>query len=116
MDAIAAMNVGVDLSTWSTINETMKNKVVEREDEIKELRLKLLENRESQHLGCKSEIKDLKSQIATLHKNNILQRVAIVYTPDNTELRAKELDTEAEDLRKKLTQVQSELRHANDHL
>ena len=45
MDGIAAMNYGVDLSVWSTISETLKNKVAEREDEIKELRLKILEHR-----------------------------------------------------------------------
>lgn len=47
MDAIAAMNAGADLFTWSNIKETLKNKVAEREYEIKELRLKLMENRES---------------------------------------------------------------------
>ena len=83
----------------------MTNKLDERDDEIKELRLKILEDRESQHLGCKYEIKDLKSQIATLQKNNMLQQVEIVYTPDNTELRAKELETETDQLRKQLTQV-----------
>ena len=70
MDGIAAMNAGAHLSAWSTISETLKNKVAEREDEIKELILKILEDRESQHLGCNSEIEDLKSQIATLQKNN----------------------------------------------
>ena len=93
MDAIAAMNAGANLFAWSPINETLKKKLAEREDEIKDLRLKLLDNQESQHLGCKSEIEDLKSQIATLQKNNILRPVAILYTPDNTELRAKELET-----------------------
>ena len=73
MDGIAAMNAGGDVSVWSTISETLKNKVAEREDEIKEIRLKIPEDRESQHLGCKSEIEDLKSQIATLQKNNILR-------------------------------------------
>ena len=76
----------------------MKNKLAKRDDEIKELRLKILEDRESQHLVCKSEIEDLKSQISTLQKNTMLQRVAIVYTPDNTKLRAKELETEIEQL------------------
>ena len=73
MDASAAMNAGADLSAWSTIKETLTNKLAERDDEIKELRLKTLEDRESQHLGCKFEIEDLKSQIATLQKNTILQ-------------------------------------------
>ena len=72
------------ISAWSTIKETLENKVAEREDEIKELRLKILEDRESQYLGCKYEIEYLKFQIATLQKNTMLQRVAIVYTPDNT--------------------------------
>ena len=72
MDAIATMNARADLSTWSTIKETMDNKIAKRDDDIKELRLKILEDRESQHLGCKSEIEDLKSQIATLQKNNML--------------------------------------------
>ena len=94
----------------------MANKLAERDNKIKELRLKILEDRESQHLGCKSEIEDLKSQIATLQKNNILQLVAIVYTPDNTKLRAKELEIKTEQLRKKLTQVQSMLKRANDRL
>ena len=116
MDASAAMNARADLSAWPTIKETLTNKRAKRDDEIKELRLKILEHRESQHLGCKSEIEDLKSQIATLQKNNILQRVAIVYTPDIIDLRAKELETEAEHLRKKMTQVQSELKYANDCL
>ena len=62
----------------------MANKLSERDDETNELRLKILEDRESQHLGCKYEIQDLKSQISTLQKNNMLRRVAIVYTPDNT--------------------------------
>ena len=96
MDVIAAMNVGADLSAWSTIKETLKNKVAEREYKIKEIILKILEGRESQHLGFKFEIEYLNSQIATLQKNNMLQRVAIVYTPDNTELREKELETETE--------------------
>ena len=116
MDASVAMNVGFDLSAWSTIKETMANKIAERDDEIKELRLKILEDRESQHLGCKSEIEDLKSQIATLQKNNMLQRVEIVYTLDNTKLREKELEIETDQLKKKLTQVQSELKYANDRL
>ena len=89
MDASAAMNARADLSAWSTIKETLKNKLGDRDDEIKELRLKILEDRESQNLRCKYEIEDLKSQIATLQKNNMLQRVAIVYTPDNTKLREK---------------------------
>ena len=84
MDASASMNAGADLFAWSTIKETLTNKIAERDDEIKELRLKILEDRESKHLGCKSKIEDLKSQISTLQKNNMLQRVAIVYTPDNT--------------------------------
>ena len=54
MDVIAEMNIVADLSASSTIKETLKNKVAEREDEIKELRLKIMEDRESQHLGCKS--------------------------------------------------------------
>ena len=54
-------------------------------------------------MGCKSEIEDLKSEIATLKKNSILQPVGVVYTPDITESRAKELETEAEQLRKKMT-------------
>ena len=83
---------------------------------LKSSKKKLLEDRESKHLGCKSEIEDLKSQIATLKKNSILQRVAIVYTLDNTELRTKELETEAEQLKKKLNQVQSKLKYANDRL
>ena len=116
MDVIAAMNAGADLSAWSTTNETFKKKIAEKEDEIKELKKKLLEDRESKHLGCKSEIEDLKSQIATLKKNSILQRVGIVYTPDITDLRAKELETEAEQLRKKMSHVQSQLRHANECL
>ena len=72
MDASAVMNVGADLSVWSTIKETMENKLAERDDEIKELILKILEDRESKHLGCKSEIEDLKSQISTMQKNNML--------------------------------------------
>ena len=83
MDVSPAMNVGADLSAWSTIKETMESKLAERDDEIKDLRLKILEDRESQLLGCKSNIEDLKSQIATLQKNNMLQRVEIVYTPNN---------------------------------
>ena len=39
-----------------------------------------------------------------------------MYTPDNAELREKELDTKTQHLKKKLTQVQSELKYANDHL
>jgi len=67
-------------------------------------------------LGCKSEIEDLKSEIATLKKNNILQRVGVVYTPDITESRAKELETEAEQLRKENTHVQTDLRYAKERL
>ena len=67
-------------------------------------------------MGCKFEIEDLKSEIATLQKNNILQRVAIVYTPDITDLRAKELETEAEQLKKERTHVQTELRYAKERL
>ena len=96
--------------------ETLKNKLSERDDEVKDIRLKILEDRESQHLGCKFEIEDLKSQIATLQKNNMLQQVAIVYTPNNTELRENELETETEQLKKNLTQVQFDLKCANDRL
>ena len=73
MDASAEMNARAELSTSSTIKETMENKLPERDDEIKELILKILEDRESQHLGGKYEREDLKSQIATPQKNNILQ-------------------------------------------
>ena len=66
MDASAVMNDGTDLFAWSTIKETIENKLEERDDEIKEIRLKILEDIESQHLGCNFEIEDLKSQIATL--------------------------------------------------
>ena len=46
----------------------------------------------------------------------MLQWVAIVYTPNNTELREKELEIEIEKPRKKLTQVQFDLKHANDRI
>ena len=42
MDASAAMNAGADLSAWSTIKETLTNKLAERDNEIKELILKIL--------------------------------------------------------------------------
>ena len=48
MDASTVMDVGVDLSAWSTIKETMEKKLSKRDNEIKELRLKILEDRESQ--------------------------------------------------------------------
>ena len=73
MDVIVAINVGADIFGLSTIHETLKKKVDQREDEIKEIKLKILDNRESQHLGCKAEIENMKFQITTLQKKNMLQ-------------------------------------------
>ena len=66
MEAITVMNFGGDAFSSSTINESLKNNLVERETEIKVLNQKKLENKKVQHLGCENEIQELKSQIYTL--------------------------------------------------
>ena len=52
--------------TFGSSNQTLKKQLKEKEAKIIELNQKLLENRKAQHLGCDSEIQNLKSQIIAL--------------------------------------------------
>ena len=63
MKAIVAMDDGGDISSPTTMLEPLKKEVAQKDAEIKELKEKILDNEQVQHLGCKNEIKELKSQI-----------------------------------------------------
>jgi hypothetical protein len=49
--------------------ESLKMKISERDENIEELNIELLQKWKAQHLGCDTEIQKLKSQIVDLqHK------------------------------------------------
>ena len=66
------------------------------------------------HLGCDSEIRDLKSQIKSLQNKHVAE--AILYTPSDNDLRAQELEKEVQQVKRKLSVVQSELKWMKDDL
>ena len=80
--------------TFGSSDPTLKKKIEKKEAEIKDLHQKLLEKGKSLHLGCDSEIQDLKSQIKSLQEKPVAE--AILYTPSDTDLREQELKKEVQ--------------------
>ena len=86
----------------------MKKKIEEKEAEIRDLHPKLLEKGKALHLGCDSEIQYLQSQIKALQEKPMAE--AILCTPSDTNLRAQELEKEVQQVKRKLSAIQSELK------
>ena len=78
MKFIAAMNVGGDIFIPTTMLEPLKKEVSQKDVEIKDIKKKILENRQVKHLGCENEIKELKSQISLLQMT-ILQPLSLFF-------------------------------------
>jgi len=102
--------------TFGSSDQTLKKQIEEKEANIADLNQKLLENRKVQHLGCESEIQNLKSQIKALQEKPIPKAESILYTPGDTDLRAQEIENEVKQFRRKLAEVQSELNLTKDDL
>ena len=100
--------------TFGSSDPTLKKKIEEKEAKIRDLHQKLLEKGKALHLGCDSEIQDLKSQIKALQKKPVVE--AILYTPSDTNLRAQELEKEVQHFKRKLSAVQSEMKWTKDDL
>ena len=82
-----------DLYGSSPLHKEMKEKMVEKDEKIREIESKLLEGRKFQHLGCDMEIKTLKSTIVDLEKELKGPAAAmsgILILPNETKLRGKE--------------------------
>ena len=80
--------------TFGSSNPTLKKKIEEKEVKIRDLHQKILEKGKALHLGCDSEIQDLKSQIKDLQEKPMAE--SILYTPSDTDLRAQELEKEVQ--------------------
>ena len=80
--------------TFGSSDPTTNKKIEEKEDEIRDLHQKLLDKGKELHLGCDSEIQDLKSEIKDLGNKPVVE--AILYTPSDSDLRAQELEKEVE--------------------
>ena len=91
-EALALVNVGGDIFSASSIHESMKKNLSEKESIITKLRHNLLENKKQHYLGCNSEIEKLKSQISSLQYKSILQLVSLLYTPNENYLRAQQFE------------------------
>ena len=90
----AASTINVVEFTFGSSDPTLKKKIEEKEAEIRDLHQKLLEKGKALHLGCDSEIQDLKSQIKALQNKPMAE--AILYTPSDSDLRAQELKKEVQ--------------------
>jgi len=75
---VAAMDARGDVFDTSTMKESLKNKLTSMEEKIKELKIKLLEKQAKKHLGCQSEIQELKSQIHYLKNKPITLTLPIL--------------------------------------
>ena len=73
-----------------------------------------MEKEKALHLGCDSEIQDLKYQIKALQNKPVAE--AILYTPSNSDLRAQELEKEVQYVKRKLSAIQSDLKWTDDDL
>ena len=62
----AASTIHVVGFTFGSSDPTLKKKIEEKEAKIRDIHQKLLERGKAVHLGCDSEIQDLKSQIKAL--------------------------------------------------
>ena len=78
--------------TFVSSDPTLKKNIEEKEDKIRDLHQKLLEKEKMLHLGCDSEIQDLKSQMKALQYKPMAE--GILYTPSDSDLRAQELEKE----------------------
>jgi hypothetical protein len=104
-----------DLYAPSPMMESLKEKIVEREENIKEINNELLQNRKAQHLGCDIEIQNLKSQIVDLqqklHSTTVIEAVPILSTTSEKQyLREQQLENEVVKLRGQLVEVRSQLK------
>jgi hypothetical protein len=90
--------------------ESLKVKIVEREENIKDINNELLHNQKAHHLGCDMEIQNLKSQIVDLKQKlqstTVIEVVPILSTTSEKQyLREQELENEVEKLRGQLDEV-----------
>ena len=90
----ATSTINVVEFTFSSSDPTLKKKIEEKEAEIRDLHQKLLEKGKTLHLGCDSEIQDLKSQIKSLQNKPVAKE--FLYTLSDIDLRAQELDKEVQ--------------------
>lgn len=97
-------------------DESLKKKLEVKEAEVTKLKQKVFENKKVQHLGCNSEIQNLKSQIANLQEKSRVIPVATLYTPHSVELRANQQEKEIEQLRKKMNQANFDLKNTKNVL
>ena len=67
----AASTINVVEFTFVSSYPTLKNNIEEKEAKIGDLHEKLLEKGKELHLGCDSEIQDLKSQIKALQNKSV---------------------------------------------
>ena len=72
-----ASTINVVEFTFGSSDPTTNKKIEEKEVEIRHLHQKLLEKGKSLHLGCDSEIQDLKSQIKALQKKPLAKSILI---------------------------------------
>ena len=105
----------VDLFAQLPMVESLKTKIAERDENIKEINNELLHNRKEQHLGCKTEIHKLKSQIVDLQQKLqstiVIEVVSILYVASEKQyLREQELENEVQKLKGQMVQVQSQLK------
>ena len=59
--------------TFGSLDPTLKKKIEEKEAEIRDLHQKLLDKGKALHMGCDSDIQDLKSQL-NICKTNLWQK------------------------------------------
>ena len=65
--------------TFGSLDPTLKRKIEEKEAGIRDLHQKLLEKVKALHLGCDSEIQDLKSKIKAL-QNKLVEEAIFLYS------------------------------------
>ena len=110
----ASSTINVVYFTFGSSDPTLKNMIEEKEAKIRDLHQKILEKGKALHLGCDSEIQDLKSQIKALQNKPVAE--AILYTPSDSDLRAQELEKEVQQVKRKLSAVQYDLKWTDDDL
>ena len=71
----AASTINVVEFTFGSSDPTLKKKIEEKETEIRDLHQKLLDKGKALHLGCDSEIQDLKSQIKSLQNKPMAEAI-----------------------------------------
>jgi hypothetical protein len=120
-EVVSLSSALADLYAPSPMVESLKMKIVERDENIKELNNELLQNRKAQHLGCDMEIQKLKSQIVDLQQKlqstTVIEVVPILSaTSEKQYLREQELENEVQKLRGQLVEVRSQLKSEKEEL